>query len=379
MRAGYSMYVQNASDWGRLEAWEAGEDAPPAPAGQDYAIWQEELELVRQVEEWGFDSVWCVEHHFTPYTMVPAPLQLLAHVAGFTERIDFGTMVVVLPWHQPIRVVEQLILLDTFLGEDRDIFLGVGRGLGRREFGGFGVDMDESRERFQEALDIIKLALTEDRFSYDGRFFQIPLLSVRPRPRDGQRILANLHGAWGSPQSVPVVAKNDLKPMVIPSKSWEDYQPELAMLRAQRDELGLPYVRPVVAIHAYCAETEQAALEGAERYLNVYGDTVNRHYEFSKGHLADLKSYQHYAEKYKKAQESGVVQTGNVFLDEHVWGTPDQCIERVKTAVTKMDAGELIFMMRFGGMPLEETQRSIELFAREVLPAVHELTPAGVA
>ena len=374
MRAGYSMYVQNAGDWDRFEAQERGEDVPGAPAVADAQIWGEELELALQCEDLGFDSLWCVEHHFTPYTLVPNPLQLLTYMAGRTTRMDMGSMVVVLPWHDPIRVVEELIMLDTFLGPDRVVRMAVGRGLGRREFEGFGIHMDDSRPRFQESLDIIKLGLTEDRFSYEGKHFRLPEVTIRPRPRDPQKILDNLHCAWGSMESMEIAAANDLKPVVIPSKSYKEYEPELARYTQLRDERGLPPVGPVVAVHAYCADTEEEAYEGAKRHLDKYGDTVNRHYEFSRGHLADLKSYQVYAEKYRKAQESGVVQTGNVFLDEHIWGTPDMCIERIERLCEMMHASaELVFMMKFGEMTFAEAERSVQLFGREVLPAVHEM------
>ena len=244
MRAGYSLYVQNAGDWDRFEAQERGEDVSGKPVRPDNEIWREELELVHQVEDLGFDSLWCVEHHFTPYTMVPNPLQLLSYMAGATKRMDMGTMVVVLPWHDPIRVVEELIMLDTFLGPDRDIRMAVGRGLGRREFGGFGIHMDESRPRFQEALDIIKLGLLEDRFSYDGEFFKVPETTIRPRPLDGQRILDNMHCAWGSMESMEIAAANGLKPVVIPSKSYKEYEPELERYTELRREQGLGSGRP---------------------------------------------------------------------------------------------------------------------------------------
>lgn len=374
MRAGYSMYVQNAGDWDRFEAQERGEDVPGAPLVPDADLWRGEIELARRVEDIGFDSLWCVEHHFTPYTLVPNPLQTLTYFAGVTQRMDMGTMVVVLPWHDPIRVVEELIMLDTFLGPDRDIRMAVGRGLGRREFGGFGIDMDESRPRFQEAIDIIKLGLVEDRFSYDGQFFKIPETTIRPRPRDGQRILENLHCAWGSLGSMEIAARNGLKPVVIPSKSYKEYEPELARYDELRAERGDAPARPIVAVHAYCAETEEKAYAGAKRHLDKYGDTVGRHYEFGAGHLADLKSYQHYAEKYKKAQETGTVQTGNVFLDEHIWGTPEVCIEKIDRLRKQMHASdEIVFMMKFGEMSFAEAQDSVELFGRDVLPAVHEM------
>jgi alkanesulfonate monooxygenase SsuD/methylene tetrahydromethanopterin reductase-like flavin-dependent oxidoreductase (luciferase family) len=377
MRAGYSLYAQNAGDWDRFEAQERGEDVPGAPLTPDYDLWRGELELAEQAEDLGFDSLWCVEHHFTPYTLVPNPRQLLSFLAGRTKRVDMGTMVVVLPWHDPIRVVEELIMLDTFLGPDRDIRMGVGRGLGRREFEGFGIHMDESRPRFQEALDVIKLGLTEDRFSYDGRFFQIPETTIRPRPNDGQRIIDNLHCAWGSMESMEVAANNGLRPIVIPSKSYAEYEPELERYTELRAAQGLGPVGPIVAVHAYCAETEEAAYEGAKRHLDKYGDTVGRHYEFGGGHLAKLESYKHYAEKYAKARETGKVQTGNVFLDEHIWGTPDTCIEKIEQLRNVMHASsEFVFMMKFGEMTFPEAESSMRLFGDEVLPAVHAMPDA---
>jgi len=77
----------------------------------------EEIELAKTADELGFDTVWTVEHHFTPYTMVPNPLQLLTYIAGVTENVDVGTMVVVLPWHNPVRVAEDVNMLDALLGE----------------------------------------------------------------------------------------------------------------------------------------------------------------------------------------------------------------------------------------------------------------------
>jgi len=265
-------------------------------------------------------------------------------------------------------------MLDTFLGEGRDVRLGIGRGLGRREFGGFEVEMDESRQRFQEALDIIRLALTEERFSYDGEIFHIPDTAVRPRPKDGQRLLDNICCAWGSPQTVPIAAGNGLKPMVIPSKPFEDYVSELDDFAQIRREKGLEPAGPIIALWAYCAETEEQARAGAERYMNAYGDSVARHYEFAAGHLSKLKSYEHYGQKYKQAETTGKVQTGNMWLDQHCWGTPEQCIERIERVRTSMRASsEMIFVFKYGGMSQSEAENSAKLFANEVLPAVHEM------
>ncbi|MBT5203683.1 MAG: LLM class flavin-dependent oxidoreductase, partial [Gammaproteobacteria bacterium] len=103
----------------------------------DLEVYQEELAMARRAEPMGFDSVWSVEHHFTDYTMVPDVTQFLSYMAGCTERVQLGSMVIVLPWHDPVRVAEEIAMLDN-LSNGRMI-LGIGRGLGRVEFDGFRV------------------------------------------------------------------------------------------------------------------------------------------------------------------------------------------------------------------------------------------------
>ena len=116
----------------------------------DHQIYLHELALADMAEPLGFDSIWSVEHHFTDYTMCPDVVQFLTYMAGRTKNVQLGSMVV-LPWHDPVRVAEEVCMLDALSG-GRMIF-GIGRGLGRVEFEGFRVPMDESRERFVEAAE----------------------------------------------------------------------------------------------------------------------------------------------------------------------------------------------------------------------------------
>ncbi len=120
----------------------------PFDAIADHEVMREELHLASLAEPLGFESIWTVEHHFTDYTMCPDPLQLLTWLAGKTSHIRLGTAVVVLPWHDPIRVAEQIALLDNLSGGR--LILGLGRGLARVEYAGFRVDMGTSRQRFIE-------------------------------------------------------------------------------------------------------------------------------------------------------------------------------------------------------------------------------------
>ena len=95
----------------------------------DAEVWENELAFIDRAEEAGFDSIWTVEHHFTDYTMCPDPVQLLTYVASRTSRIQLGTGVIVLPWHDPMRIAEQITMLDNLSGGR--LILGIGRGAGR--------------------------------------------------------------------------------------------------------------------------------------------------------------------------------------------------------------------------------------------------------
>src|ERR1700733_5940950 len=114
----------------------------------DRQVYVNELRLAEQAEPLGFESIWSVEHHFTDYTMCPDVVQFLSYMAGRTKHVKLGSMVVVLPWHDPRRVAEQSSVLDQLSGGG--MILGLGLGAGKVEFDGFRLDMGDSRELFVE-------------------------------------------------------------------------------------------------------------------------------------------------------------------------------------------------------------------------------------
>src|SRR5579863_5194763 len=150
------------------------------PGRTDVAVVSDHLAMGDLAEPLGFDSLFALEHHFTGYAMSPAPLQLLAYFAGRTKRITFGTSVIVLPWHDPIRVAEEIALLDVLCG-GRCIF-GFGRGAASVEYAGFRIPMQEARARFMETAQIVMKALSQPTFEHQGTFFNIPRMSIRPQP-----------------------------------------------------------------------------------------------------------------------------------------------------------------------------------------------------
>jgi alkanesulfonate monooxygenase SsuD/methylene tetrahydromethanopterin reductase-like flavin-dependent oxidoreductase (luciferase family) len=286
-------------------------------------------------------------------------------------------MVIVLPWHNPVRVAEDIVMLDTLLGPDRKGMYGVGRGAGRREFKGLGIDMAESKGRFYEELEVIKAALTEDRFSYEGEFYSYEDVELRPKPRDAQRIIDQLYISWISRSTVASAGPTGLKPIVIPQKPWTEYIEELGEFSQLREEAGYEPSPPIVAMTLYCGETEEEARAGADRYFPEYGDSALRNYELKGKHFAGTKGYEEYAKLSDKIQGQDDV-FGDLFLENHIWGTPEQCIAKIQAFAELIGPSELVFFCRYGTMGHEEAMKNMELFAKEVLPAVNEIPTSAV-
>lgn len=379
MKVGVTLFARNYVDWERFEQAEAGVDGDLPQLVPDAQVYREQFHLGRLVEPLGFDSLWTVEHHFTPYTMINNPTQFLAYFAGATSRIGMGTMVVVLPWHDPIAVAEGCIALDHMLN-GRPLKIGLGRGLGLREYNGHRVPMDESRERFKESLDVLRMGLSQEWVSYGGEYVHIPRTSLRPRPREGNELLDNLYIAWGSPTSMPVAAHENCKPLFIPQRVWEEHVRELGEYnRIRVEEHGWQPERPTVVCWVYCAETEAEAEEGARQYLPEYGDSALRHYQFLGEHLQHLKGYEYYAQMAKlRASMPPEFDPAEVYLRNNVWGTPDRCLEKLEQINRMMGADEFVAVFSYGSMPVAKAERSMRLFAEKVLPAAKSLRPADV-
>jgi alkanesulfonate monooxygenase SsuD/methylene tetrahydromethanopterin reductase-like flavin-dependent oxidoreductase (luciferase family) len=376
MRVGATIFNQNYTDWDRYEAEERGESVPAAPPRPDREVFGEELEIARIADDSGFDSVWTIEHHFTPYTMVTNPLQYLTYIAGITENVDLGTMVVVLPWHNPVRVAEDVNMLDAFLGEGREVILGVGRGLGRREYNGLGIDQNEARGRFDESLQVLKELLTTGRCDFDGEHFSVH--GVRLRPQLTRDLSHNLWCAGGTPESVAIIAKNDVNPLIIPTTSLDTSLQVAKSYVTQRHEAGHgPAAHTKLALWTYVAETTEEAEAGAEQYMCEYSDSALRHYEMLGEHLKTLKGYEAYGAMSDLLRENKSLFLRS-FVESHPWGTPDQTIARATELAEAFGTNEIMFVFKYGSMPIDKARASMNLFAREVMPALKELSPRPI-
>ena len=210
----------------------------------DAQTYQEELTVGDMAEGLGFDSVWTLDHHFTGYVMSPDPTALLMYVAARTKRVQLGTAVIVLPWHDPVEVAEKIALLDLVSG-GRTIF-GFGRGAASIEYAGFRIPMEESRDRFVESLLIIRKGLTQESFSFDGKYYKVPEIQIRPRAISHPE--NRFYASSVSPESAEIMAKLGFGVLIIAQSSWDDtatgYQRYCEIAQAS----GYPTARPDLAL-----------------------------------------------------------------------------------------------------------------------------------
>ena len=343
----------------------------PGAARPDHAIYADELALIDLAEPLGFESVWGVEHHFTDYTMCPDVLQYLTWIAARTRTVQLGSMVVVLPWHDPLRVAEQICMLDAMSGGR--MILGIGRGLGRVEFDGFRLSMEEARGRFVESAEMLLTALETGICEYDGRFVRQPRVALRPAPAKSFR--GRTYAAAVSAESMPIVAKLGTGVLIIPQKPWETMERELADYRAHyRTAHGTDAPPPVLAGWTFCDEDAGRAREMAVRYIGGYWDSVMRHYELVGDHLARTVGYEYYAKLQEVARAKGGSDAlTEFFLDLQVWGTPEQCFEKIVDIRRRTGCGTYVGVFSYAGMPMPEAERNMRLFASAVMPRLKAL------
>src|SRR5438445_3676355 len=180
--------------WERMQ-YEVGEAVPTGGGSMKFGIlslldhyledkseeqyYKDFFDEVVAAEELGFEAVWIGEHHFGRY-ICPSPAVVAAAIARSTKKMRIGTAVALLPHHDPLRLAEDYAMVDLLSGGRLDF--GVGRGFIKTIYDGFNQSMDESRERFNESLELIELAWRQPSFSFSGKFYQATNVTIIPRP-----------------------------------------------------------------------------------------------------------------------------------------------------------------------------------------------------
>ncbi len=333
------------------------------PCAEGYTERQRYQDILAQIElgdTLGFDTAWLGELHFSrAFSILADPLMVLAAAAQRTSRIRLGTAVTLLPLHNPVKIAEEAAIAD-ILSNGR-IEFGVGRGTAPLHYEGYGIAQEESRARFEEALDFILKAWTSDSFSYEGKYFHAHDLSVVPRPVQNPhppvRIAAN------SPDTFPIAARRRFPIFATPLINPPDKLKEgLAVYRdtlpaGAKGDAALAFPVHVTTSRAQARQDCEPGLlrflrEAAER-LRPLGQTDIRSFEAFRQVLARIERV-----KYEDLdREMGV------------FGDPDYCVERVRALRRDYGMDEFICYFNQGGiMDHAMVRQTMTLFAEEVVP-----------
>ena len=338
----------------------------------DHEVYRADVALADLAEPLGFESIWGLEHHFTGYAMCPDPMQFLTYLAGRTEKVKLGSMVAVLPWHNPLRLAEQIVMLD-HLSEGR-LILGMGRGTGKIEFDAFGINMGTARQQFKEYAQAIMDSLDTGIFEFDGEILKQPRVELRPRPLRGFR--DRVYSATISPESAEIMARLGTGVLIIPQKPWAQVKKDCDTFRDTFTEaIGANPPPPIAAGWTYVDTNADRAQERARQWIGGYWNSVVEHYEFDKPLLANTPGYEFHVKLYEGLMAPGGREK---YTEEYValqaWGTPEQVYEKVIYTAKLTGGDAFIPVFRYAGMPRDEAEASMRLFANEVLPELKKFS-----
>jgi alkanesulfonate monooxygenase SsuD/methylene tetrahydromethanopterin reductase-like flavin-dependent oxidoreductase (luciferase family) len=337
----------------------------PKVDGSDDKIIHEHLEEVQLADELGFDTVWLAEHHFSHYGVAGSPLLVGAAIAERTSRIKIGTAVLVLPFYNPLRLAEEIATLDV-ISKGR-LVIGSGRGYQPLEFAGFGMDAAEARERYNEVYEILQLALSQENWSYAGKYHQFDNITTYPRPYQPGGP-AFLHAAL-NPESFSYLGSKGRRVLTSPTfaplsrmkRCFSAYREALVEAGHDPADYKFPYMQQVWPGHSR-ADHDAAAQAALDWYRYQHGVLPS-----SKD---ALDSERERWEKTQRNMEELTVE--RVFTHGGAFGEPAKVAEMILSLEEELGINEYIGWFRIPTLDRDISLRAMETFAKEVMPIVRE-------
>jgi len=311
------------------------------------------IDYVLHAEELGYESLFVVEHHFTGVSQISASLNLLSYLAGRTSRLRLGTAVVVLPWHNPVLLAEQVATLDLLSGGRFDF--GVGKGYRDSEFEGFCIPKPEATERFDECMAILRQAwTTPGRFSHQGKHWNFRNIVVEPRPT--QQPHPPLWMGAGSPEAIARAGRDgynllldQIAPIELCIERVAGYR---AALEARGETFSGTRVGVTRAVQIVATEAERAAAFALRR------KTLATLSPLARGPGAErYKNAASFADADLAAENAALI------------GTPEQIIAQLR----QLERGGVEYVLLIDASGSRETLR---IFADEVMPQFCATAPA---
>lgn len=331
-------------------------DATVSPAG----IFEDTVAMVRLADEVGFDAAWFAEHHFSNYSICPSPAMMAAYCAGQTNRIRLGAAVYVMPLYNPVRLVQELALLDVQTG-GRSV-IGLGSGYQKYEFDRYHRKLSEKSEISMEVWDIIEMGLRQGRIAYDGRYFQIPdsPLSLRPL----QEPMPQVFVTGLEPAVVHRTARSGHIPFI--TAGWRGMsllQDMHKHLQSQYLAAGVSPERMPLAVqqYVYVTEDKNEALDMADRARSIARIVTAMR-------AGDPALSGHFIQAPPIPDEPPV----ETFLDNLVIGDPHYVAEKLVAEISALGTTHLSCFMQIGSVDGKRAMRSLRRFAADVIPLMEK-------
>jgi alkanesulfonate monooxygenase SsuD/methylene tetrahydromethanopterin reductase-like flavin-dependent oxidoreductase (luciferase family) len=357
-------------------------------AAKTYA---EHLQAWEELDRLGYDGVGFNEHHCSPYGLMNSPNLMAAAAAQRTKRLKLLIYGNLLPLHEPLRLAEELAMLDCM--SNGRLISGFARGI-PREYQVHNVPLSESRERFEEAFDIVTRAWSEDVFSYSGKYWSYKDVSIWPRPIQQPRppIMIPI---VGSKESIEFAAKHDIG--ITPGLAGGGLRDDIIKHYAKSLAAAGHRITPnhlSLALNAYVADTKAQAVKEVGPYHLYFNRTLFSHGSFTEtaaqrqaGYVSQSSTDYVRPENQRAAallreDFRGLTQEAFERQAENLpYGTPQEVAQRIIAAADAAGANMVQVGMNRGAMPHEMFIEQIRRFAKDVLPILqaHEVTRVPAA
>jgi luciferase family oxidoreductase group 1 len=315
------------------------------------------IEIAQAAEALGYRNVWLAEHHFSTYGYLSRPTQLAAYIAAKTTRLRVGTAVIVVPLHHPLVIAEEIATLDLLAGGRLDV--GFGRGYQPYEFERFGLDLATGRARWDESIDIILKALEGQPFTYEGKHFKLPETSVFPQPV--QQPHPPIWITAQSPESMEAAVRRGFNVLTggfgVPIERLAEFRRLFDRIVAEVKPLQPLHIGAQRAVYVADSQAEaRAAAEEARWNMRVTLSLRNHYERVERGRAIPVPA----------PTEPSIDDLLDRFL---VIGTPDVCIRQIKRLQEAVGINHFNCSFWFADVDQPRVLRSMERFAREVMPA----------
>jgi alkanesulfonate monooxygenase SsuD/methylene tetrahydromethanopterin reductase-like flavin-dependent oxidoreductase (luciferase family) len=326
-------------------------------SGQSFhSSYRDMLDCLPEAEELGYSSVFHISHHGRDDGFCPSPLLALASAAAVTEKMRLGTAVLLVPLYHPVKLAEDLAVLDQI--SNGRVVLGAAPGYVADEFAMMGIPRDERNRRFEEALDLLQLAWKGEPFEFDGRYYQVPA-GTRVGPHPVNREIPIWYGVSG-PRMLANAAKRGCAVVASPRHTVEEVREHYDRYEAVAAEVGYQITERPMMREVFIAETqeeaERIAAPGIEYlFQDLYGRRSamgERELRTDDGELVrDLRQAMFEA-----------------LRGRFIVGDPEHARREVARMQDELGCTEMLCWTHVPGVKGEDAMRSIRLFAEEVMP-----------